>query len=132
MVLTRIVLTALLVAASGAAQAGLIFCNNTKYIQSVSIGYKDGDIWVSEGWWNVDPGGCSTAIADALNQRYYYYRAEVDGGDFDGENYMFCTHPKVYTIYGDSYCSQRGYDRESFRVIDTGNASDFTLTLVNQ
>ena len=116
---------------AGAAQAGLTVCNKTAYVQGVSIGYKSGNNWVSEGWWNIDPGRCATVVGGALKNRYYYYRAEVDGGPFDGGGYYFCTTPSAYTIVGDANCRGRGYDRENFREVDTGSqARDFTLTLV--
>jgi len=125
------IFTGLFVGLSGAAHAGLTICNETAYKQGVSIGYKSGDAWVSEGWWNLPTGGCSTVVRGDLKNRYYYYRAEVNGGDFDGEDYMFCTTTTEYTIVGDTNCRGRGYDRESFREIDTGPTStDYTLTLV--
>ncbi len=115
----------------GAGQAALKFCNDTEFVQAVSIGYQGDDDWTSEGWWNVQPGECATAIAGDLKSRFYYYRAEVDGGDFDGENYFFCTDPKVYTIVGDADCEGRGYDRERFREIDVGQGiTDFTMRMV--
>ena len=115
----------------GSAQAGFTVCNDTAWTQSVSIGYKAGDEWVSEGWWNIEQSACATIIGGDLKNRYYYYRAEVDGGDFDGEGYYFCTTPSEYTIYGDEGCNQRGFDRESFREVDTGStATDYTLTLI--
>ncbi len=126
-----LVAAAILAGVAGTAQAGLKICNETRYVQGVSIGYKSGDAWVSEGWWNVNPGACATVIGGDLQNRYYYYRAEIDGGPFDGEGYTFCTTPSEYTIYGDSNCRGRGYAQEDFRQIDTGaKATEFTLTLV--
>ena len=120
-----------LVGVGGAAQAGLTICNKTGYTQGVSIGYKSGSNWVSEGWWNIDSGGCATVVNGALKNRYYYYRAEIDGGPFTGEGYMFCTTPAEYTIIGDGNCRGRGYDRENFSQIDTGSTStNYTLNLV--
>ncbi len=125
-------LAALAVVWAGAAQAGLKFCNDTDFVQSVSIGYQGDEDWTSEGWWNVDPGDCATTIPGDLKWQYYYYRAEVDGGDFDGENYFFCTSPQVYTIVGDADCESRGYDKERFREIDVGQGvTDYTMTLVS-
>jgi len=116
---------------AGAAQAGLNICNKTGSVQGISIGYKAGNNWVSEGWWNIDPGSCTTVVGGDLKNRYYYYRAEINGGPFDGEGYVFCTTPSEYTIVGDKNCNARGYDREDFRQIDTGSqATEFTLNLV--
>lgn len=121
-----------LVIAAGAAQAGLTICNDTASTQSVSIGYKRGDVWMSEGWWNVPAQDCSVVVGGPLENRFYYYRAEINGGDFKGGGYYFCTQPQAYTIRGDDRCEARGYQSEDFREIDTGpSATDFTLTLVN-
>ena len=110
---------------------GLKFCNDTTDSQSVSVGYEGDEGWTSEGWWNVEPNDCVTALTGALQKQYYYYRAEVDGGDFDGENYTFCTTPEAYTIVGDTDCEARGYDKEAFREINVGvGITSYTLTLI--
>ena len=140
---TTMVLAGILATAASVASAELRVCNDTSYIQAISVGYNNGNIqaisvgynngnnFVSEGWWNIDPGSCATPIQGDLQTRYYYYRAEIDGGKFNGEDYMFCTSTVEYTIVGDKNCGGRGYDRESFREIDTGaNHTSYTLTLV--
>ncbi|MCG6901209.1 MAG: DUF1036 domain-containing protein [Rhodobacter sp.] len=110
---------------------GLKICNDTTDIQSVSVGYEGAEGWTSEGWWNIDPQDCSTILSGALQKQYYYYRAEVDGGSFDGENYTFCTTPEAYTIVGDTDCEARGYDQETFREINVGQGiTTYTLTLI--
>ncbi|MDJ0824786.1 MAG: DUF1036 domain-containing protein [Rhodobacter sp.] len=127
----RLLILAAAVAGAGTAvKAELQICNDTGQTQSVSIGYKGDDDWTSEGWWNIAPGDCATPVTGDLKKRYYYYRAEVDGGDFEGENYFFCTTTEEYTIVGDTECEDRGYDRESFTEIDTGEtATAFTYRI---
>lgn len=110
----------------GAAMAGLTLCNEADVRHAVAVGYKSGDQWVSEGWWNIAPGACATAVGGDLMQRYYYFRAEAAGHDFLDENYAFCTQPAAFTIEGDEACAARGYEQEMFRQIDTGEARDFT------
>jgi len=111
---------------------GLRFCNETAHVQAVSIGYQGEDEqWTSEGWWNLDQNKCATVMAGDLKKRYYYYRAEVDGGPFEGGGYKFCTSPNEYTIVGDTNCEERDYEREDFAEIDTGpTAKSFVFTLV--
>ncbi|WP_299356363.1 DUF1036 domain-containing protein [uncultured Shimia sp.] len=112
-------------------QAGLTVCNKTEDTQAISIGYKLDEAEISEGWWNVEPGACKVVIKGKLKTRYYYYRAEVNGGGFDGQDAHFCTSPEIYTIEGRDDCSGRGYDREAFRMFDTGDTLyGFTLNLV--
>lgn len=110
------------------AAAGLQLCNGTDTRQSVAIGYKSGDIWVSEGWWNIEPGGCVTPVSGDLQLRYYYFRAEAKGHDFLDEDYAFCTQSAAFTIEGDENCAARGYEQKMFRQIDTGEARDFIFT----
>ena len=113
-----------------AAMAGLEICNGTGVPQSVSIGYKKGADWVSEGWWTIAPGACSEPVGGALTNRYYYYRATAAGQEFKGEGYAFCTQGDAYTIVGDSDCEARGYETADFAVIDTGEtAKSFSFTL---
>lgn len=119
------------IAAEMQQETGLKFCNETRHVQAVSVGYEGDNDWVSEGWWNIDPGECKMTLRGPLKKRYYYYRAEVNAGEFDGQNYYFCTSPQEYTIVGDKDCRKRGYDREAFVEIDTGKTSKrYTLTLV--
>ena len=118
---------------AGAAQADLRFCNETDHVQSISIGYQGPEGWTSEGWWNVAPGECQTPVAGDLRNRYYYYRAEIDAGAFEGEGYFFCTTAEAYTIVGDTNCEARGYEQEDFREIDTGpTATDYPFTIAAQ
>lgn len=129
-ILKVLVAAALALIWAGSAQAGLRVCNETADVQSISVGYQGDEGWTSEGWWNADPGACIVTLPADLTERYYYYRAEVKGGDFAGENYFFCTQPTVYTIVGDAECVERGFDREAFREVDVGAGStEFTVTL---
>lgn len=113
-----------------AAQAGLDVCNDTDLRQSVAIGYEaTGGVWTSEGWWQLAPGECKTVMGRDLGRRYFYYRATVKGGGFDGP-FSFCSASDAFTIAGDKDCVARGYESTRFRKVDTGGASDFTLTLV--
>jgi uncharacterized membrane protein len=116
--------------APGIARAGLEICNDTQARQTVAIGYKQGDDWVSEGWWNIDPGACSTPVSGDLKNRYYYYLSKSSGWEFMDGNIAFCTESDVFTIVGDQDCAQRGYEKSLFRKIDTGKtARQFTHNL---
>jgi uncharacterized membrane protein len=116
---------------AGAAQAEFIICNETSTVQGVSVGYRGAADWTSEGWWNILPSDCATLVTGDLTQRYYYYRAEINGGPFDGTGQTFCTLKNEYTIVGDKNCEARGYDNEDFREVDTGSTNkSFTLMLV--
>jgi uncharacterized membrane protein len=133
--LSRIALAA--VAAAGSAlfvsdaRAGLEICNNTGVNASVAIGYKSGNDWMSEGWWNVAATACKEVVSGDLKQRYYYIAPRGDT-DFEGAfDYSFCTQDQSFTITGDEDCEKRGFKREKFFQVDTGETSksfSFALT----
>lgn len=128
MIRPLVALSALCLATPAAAELRL--CNKSDVPQSVAVGYKDGDTWVSEGWWQIAPGDCATPIRAELSARYYYYAVSAPGQQFDGEGYMFCTDSAAFTIEGDTECEARGYTRRSFRAIDTGtDALAYTFAL---
>jgi len=113
---------------AGPAIADLKLCNDSSVRQSVAVGYKSGDQWVSEGWWNTDPGKCTTVISGDLKYRFYYYRLLAKGRKFEDEGYGFCTQTAAFTIEGDKNCSDRGYSYGGFRQIDAGGARDFSFS----
>ncbi|MEO0750187.1 MAG: DUF1036 domain-containing protein [Pseudomonadota bacterium] len=116
---------------AGPALAGLEICNATGEEQSVAIGHMVDGIWTSEGWWNVADGACEWPIEEALLNRYYYYRAEVPGGTFDDDGYLFCVTGRAFTISEQDGCQARGYEAAGFALIDSGpTATHFKLTLV--
>lgn len=114
-----------------ATAAGLDFCNSTDETVSVAIGYNDNGTWTSEGWWQAEPGACTTAVSGDLSRRYYYWRAvsKRHSWERDDQKYMFCTSSEVFTITGDEDCDARGYRREAFNEIDLEGAKSFTMTL---
>ncbi len=117
--------------ATGAA-AGLEICNQTDQRHSVAIGYKDGDDWVSEGWWNIDAGACREVVKGDLKNRYYYYRAEAKGRNFDDGGYFFCTIDDEFTIRGADDCAARGQNRVPFALIDTGTtATSYSISMID-
>ncbi len=118
-VLLLAVVVPLLVAAP--AQAKFRLCNKTDHAMAAAIGYYKGKVWVSEGWWKVEPKRCMDILRGALKARYYYLRGVhlgVDGA-WDGNRY-FCVAADNFTIKGRSNCSKRGFGQAGFFEIDTG------------
>ena len=68
-------LAALLFAAD-AALADFRICNRTESRVGVALGYKDGEHWTTEGWWNLPPNTCETLVRGTLIARYYYLYAQ--------------------------------------------------------
>lgn len=117
--------------ATGEAAADLRVCNSTPSRVGVAVGYKDGRSWTSEGWWNVGAENCEVLIRGPLAARYYYvYAIDYDqGGEWSGEAHM-CTQDKAFTIRGHERCEERGYYRNGFIEVDTGEQPSWTVQLI--
>jgi uncharacterized membrane protein len=115
------------------AHADFRLCNNTASRVGVAIGYKDGEGWATEGWWNVPGNGnCETLLRGELAARFYYiYAVDYDrGGEWSGQAFM-CTRDKEFTIRGTENCLARGYDRTGFFEVDTGEQRSWTVQLTD-
>jgi len=114
------------------AMADFRLCNNTGSRVGVSIGYKAGDGWTTEGWWNISPRSCETLLRGALVARYYYiYAVDYDrGGEWSGRAFM-CSREKEFTIRGTDNCLARGYDRTGFFEVDTAEQRSWTVQLTD-
>jgi uncharacterized membrane protein len=114
------------------ARADLRLCNVTESRLGISLGYRDGQGWVTEGWWNLTPRGCETVMRGALAARFYYvYAVDYDrGGEWSGTSYM-CTRDREFTIRGVEDCLARGFDRSGFFEIDTGEQKGWTIQLTD-
>jgi uncharacterized membrane protein len=112
------------------AAADFRICNVTKSRVGVALGYKDGEGWATEGWWNVTAGNCETLLRGNLAARFYYiYAVDYDrGGEWSGQAFM-CTRDKEFTIRGTGDCLARGYDRTGFFEVDTGEQQTWTVQL---
>lgn len=102
------------------ALAELEICNDTDVPHRVAVGYKESGQWMSRGWWSVEPGSCVTPIAEDLERRFYYFRAEGAGRRFQHNNVSFCTGGDSFTIAGNANCANRGYQKSDFARIDFG------------
>ena len=112
------------------AHADLKLCNNTASRVGVSIGYKDKDGWASEGWWTAEPQKCLTLLKGTLIARYYYvYAVDYDKGGSWGGKAMMCIRDKIFTIRGIDGCTERGYQKTGFFEVDTGDETDWTISL---
>lgn len=118
---------------SAPARADLKLCNTTGSRVGVSIGYKDGDGWTTEGWWNIAARSCETILRGPLVARYYYlYALDYDqGGEWSGRAFM-CSRDKEFTIRGIEECLARGYDRVGFFEVDTQDQRAWTVQLTDR
>jgi uncharacterized membrane protein len=119
-------------AAPTVAQADFRLCNRTQSRVGVAVGYKDNDVWTTEGWWNVGANTCETLMRGPLVARFYYiYALDYDqGGEWAGQALM-CTREKEFTIKGIEDCLARGFDRTGFFEVDTGDQRAWTVQLTD-
>ncbi|WP_183510123.1 DUF1036 domain-containing protein [Methylobacterium brachythecii] len=119
-------------ATAGPARADLRMCNLTGSKIGVTLGYRDPQGWVTEGWWDLKPKDCGTLLKGTLSARFYYVYA-VDftrGGEWSGRA-MMCTRDTAFTIRGVEDCLARGYDRNGFIEVDTGEQKSWTIQLTD-
>jgi uncharacterized membrane protein len=110
--------------------SGFRLCNKTASRVGVAIGYKEGTIWTTEGWWNVNGGACETLMPGPLVSRFYYvYAIDYDRGGVWGGKANMCTRDKMFTIKGIEDCLARGYERSGFFEVDTGEQKSWTVQL---
>ncbi|MFG1416182.1 DUF1036 domain-containing protein [Xanthobacter sp. V0B-10] len=112
------------------AHADFRLCNRTQSRVGVAVGYKDGDTWATEGWWNVAANSCETLLRGDLVARFYYlYAVDYDqGGEWSGKSPM-CTREKEFTIRGAEDCLARGFERTGFFEVDTQEQKSWTVQL---
>ncbi len=119
------------------ASAAFLFCNQTKAVVEAAFGSREGGTWISEGWWQIQPGQCARVMNKPLSQRFYFYYARelsVSGKNASAPmiwsgKYGFCTDSKAFKIEGDAGCEERGYRRQGFQDVDVGlRQKDYTLT----
>jgi uncharacterized membrane protein len=116
--------------AAAPARADFSVCNKTEHAFLVAIGRLRGGVWVSQGWWRVEPKACQDVLRGRLRARYYYLRGVHLGADgaWDG-NRFFCVARDNFTIKGRDKCAKRGYGQAGFFEIDTGERSDWVMNL---
>ncbi|TNC12469.1 DUF1036 domain-containing protein [Methylobacterium terricola] len=117
---------------AGPARADLRMCNMTGSRIGIALGYRDSGGWVTEGWWNLSAKGCETLLKGALAARFYYvFAVDYDrGGEWSGRSLM-CTRDREFTIRGVEDCLARGYDRNGFFEVDTGEQKSWTIQLTD-
>ncbi|MFH3479735.1 DUF1036 domain-containing protein [Xanthobacter variabilis] len=126
----RLALVCGLALAPSLAHADFRLCNRTQSRVGVAVGYKDGDTWSTEGWWNVAANSCETLLRGDLVARFYYlYAVDYDqGGEWAGKAHM-CTREKEFTIRGAEDCLARGFERTGFFEVDTQEQKSWTVQL---
>ena len=133
MMVRSLILSALALFIATEARADLRLCNMTQSRIGLALGYRDAQGWVSEGWWNLKANECEVVLRGPLAARFYYVYAQdyERGGEWAGAHGM-CTRDKEFTIRGSENCLARGYERNGFFEVDTGEQKNWTVQLTDQ
>lgn len=118
------------------AFAAFLFCNKSATLIEAAFGYREDVKWISEGWWQIQPGQCARVYGKPLTQRFYFYYArmmqppapERKPAVWAGKS-LFCLDNKAFRIEGYERCEKRGYLQQGFQQVDIGlGQKDYTLT----
>ena len=112
------------------AKADFRLCNDTKSLIGISLGYREKEKWITEGWWQVPSDTCSSLIEGDLSSRFFYlYAEDADhGGQWRGDIFM-CTDDREFRIDGIQECFSRGFQKTGFFEIDTGKKNSWMVRL---
>lgn len=114
------------------AEAGLRVCNQTLDLLNVAVGEPSDTGFATEGWWIVTPNSCSSIIKNALVSRYLYlFATDVYGQNVIAGDLPMCVGRRKFKISGSDECYLRGYDRASFKEIDTFDSAFWTVFITN-
>ncbi len=112
------------------AKADFRLCNDTKSRIGVSLGFRQKEKWITEGWWQIPPDTCSSLLEGHLSSRFYYIYAEDadQGGQWRGDVFM-CTDNREFRINGVEECFARGFQKTGFFEVDTGEKGSWMVRL---
>ena len=117
---------------SGPAHAWVQFCNGTSVTIWTAYSWRDtgcvpedGSSWRKAGWWMLTPGQCKIVYGGAIPNAFSYYYAEGGGKVWAGP-FSTCT-PQTAFNWCDNTCNTNSRNL-GYRELNTGNASNYTLT----
>ena len=106
-------------------------CNKDTKIAYVAIGLNENNKWVTQGWYNLEPGECKIIISGALNKFYYIFAKDPDGVPWSGKTTMCINSKERFRIEGYEDCLARGWEQAQFFQVDTNNKADHTTNLTS-
>jgi uncharacterized membrane protein len=120
----------LLLAATGHANADFNVCNKTKERVAVALGFRQQGVWMSQGWWNLEPAHCTTLLPGKLSETKYYLYADAKAHNwFMGGGFRFCAKNDEFKLVGNSNCPLQGAIALGFREVAVGKNASFTYEI---
>lgn len=90
-------------------------------------------VWLTQGWTQVLPGECASALSGPVHKGdYYVFARSIDAHQgptkyFSGSA-RFCTLTDDFSIEGRENCALRGYDSHDFIRVSVKAGDDWTTT----
>ncbi len=133
MKISRLIPILFLVAFQLPASAEFRVCNKTSSRVGIAIGFREGPINISQGWFNLKPNSCDTPIKEDLKSGpYFVYGVDYDhGGEWSGKE-LLCISDREFYVESSKDCYSRGYDRAAYRRLDTNGQKNWTLEITDQ
>ena len=120
----------LLLAVSSQAKADFNVCNKTKERVAVALGFRQQGMWISQGWWNVEPAHCATLLPGKLSETKYYLYADAKAHNwFMGGGFRFCVKNDEFKVIGNGNCPLQGAMAQGFREVAVGKNASFTFEI---
>jgi len=118
------------------AEAGYRLCNRTSYVVYAAVGFQAGSDIFAQGWRQLLPGYCGTAIAEPLNAPVYYAYArtsDAHAGEAHawGGEIRLCGRMADFSLKtpaGANSCASDDTFLFPFAIVDVKGQADWTTT----
>lgn len=114
------------------AKLGFFYCNKAAapVWSAIAEPEKDG-VYVSKGWWKIEPGECAKVIKGELTHDHFYVYGVIEEGRQErrlaGGDRAFCVNAVKFAISNDAACADQEYDEAVFRRFEIGGATSATF-----
>lgn len=110
--------------------AGFVICNHSNEPNSVAFGQKEGEAWVTRGWYNLEQGACKALAKDIGGKTYYFYAEGTRGSVWAGKYNLCIQAREAFAITGYENCESRNYKTAGFNQVQVERgARSFTQNL---
>jgi uncharacterized membrane protein len=120
-------------AMKASAPAGYSICNDSDSNIWAALGLKEGNDWLSSGWWRVVPGACAKAITVPLTADKIWLHAEKAGQNLlvTGAD-KFCITNIEFETHGREKCMSRGLSEAGFAPTVTKGLAGYAAHIGNK
>ncbi|HEY2069273.1 MAG TPA: DUF1036 domain-containing protein [Rhizomicrobium sp.] len=114
------------------APAGYSVCNDSDGDIWAAIGLKQGNDWLSRGWWKVAPGACARTIATPLaNDKIWLLVQGPTRHTLVGGPDRFCITDLEFETHARDKCQTHGLSEEGFAATNTKGLPGYAVHIGN-